>query len=125
MYEDEVDFSKIEELLPKPAGYRLLVALPKVQEKTKGDILKPESYIKLEEAASIVALVITVGPDAYADTAKFPNGPWCKQGDWVMIRSYAGTRFLINDEEYRLINDDTIDGVVPDPRAIARVGAIT
>jgi co-chaperonin GroES (HSP10) len=123
MYDDEVDFSKIEKLLPAPTGYRILIGLPAVIEKTEGGIYKPEDYLKLEQTASIVGLVISVGPDAYSDKTKFPTGAWCKQGDWVMIRSYAGTRFTINKQEYRLINDDTIDGVVPDPRAIKRVGA--
>lgn len=123
MYDDEVDFSNVEKLLPAPTGYRVLVALPTVEEKSKGGIIKPDQYLDLERVASIVAMVVSLGPDAYGDTAKFPNGAWCKQGDWVMIRSYAGTRFTINGQEYRLINDDTIDAVVPDPRAIKRVGA--
>lgn len=123
MYDDEVDFSQVEKLLPTPSGYHLLVALPKVDDKTKGGVLKPDQYVDLERVASIVGLVVKTGPDAYLDKVKFPNGAWCKDGDWVMIRSYAGTRFLINGEEYRLLNDDSIDAVVPDPRAIKRVGA--
>lgn len=123
MYDDEVDFSKIEELLPMPCGYHVLVALPKIDEKSKGGVIKPDQYLDLERVACIVALVVKMGPDAYNDANKFPNGAWCKNGDWVMIRSYAGTRFLLNGEEYRLLNDDSIDAVVPDPRAIKRVGA--
>lgn len=123
MYDDEVDFSNVEKLLPVPTGYRILVALPALDEKSAGGIIKPDQYLDLERVASIIALVISLGPDAYGDKTKFPTGAWCKQGDWVLIRSYAGTRFTIKGQEYRLLNDDTIDGVVPDPRAIKRVGA--
>lgn len=124
MYDDEVDFSQIEKLLPKPTGYRILVALPGIDSKTGGGIIKTDTEVERERAASIVGVVLTLGPDAYADKTKFPSGAWCEQGNWVMIRSYAGTRFMINGEEYRLINDDSVDAVVPDPRAVKRVGAV-
>lgn len=124
MYDDDVDFSDIEKLLPQPTGYRILVALPKVLGKTDGGIIKTDTEQAREREASIVGVVMSLGSDAYSDPAKFPNGPWCKLGDWILLRSYAGTRFMINGEEFRLINDDSVDGIVPDPRAVKRVGAV-
>jgi co-chaperonin GroES (HSP10) len=61
-----------------------------------------------------------VGADAYADKAKFPTGPWCKEGDFVLVRTYTGTRFKIFGKEFRLINDDQVDAVVQDPRGLSR-----
>lgn len=107
--------------LPVPTGYKLLVEMPKLEEKTTSGIYLPQETKKLEETASIIGRVIGLGPEAYADKEKFPNGPWCKHGDYVMIRSYSGTRFKIGDQELRLINDDTVEAVVPDPKAVSRV----
>jgi len=109
-----------EAILPVPAGYKILVAMPKVEEKTEGGIYRPDQLIALEQTASIFGCVVSLGPDAYADTAKYLNGPWCKPGDWVVFRSYSGTRFRIDAQEYRLINDDTVEAVVDDPRKIER-----
>lgn len=81
----------------------------------------PEPTKKLEESASIVGQVIAMGADAYRDDMKFPAGPWCKVGDSVIIRSYSGTRFDVKGEEYRLINDDTVEAVVADPKSVGRV----
>jgi co-chaperonin GroES (HSP10) len=119
MYEDKVDLTKVKELLPMPAGYKLLIALPKVSDK-EGSVYKPQDTVALEQTAAIVAFVVTKGKDAYADKTKFPNGPWCEEGDWITMRSYAGARLKINGTEFRLINDDAVDSVVPDPRAIKR-----
>lgn len=120
MYENDLDFSKLQEVLPVPTGYHLLVAVPEVKESTSGGVLMPEEHLKREQTATIIGMVVLVGADCYADKTKFPNGPWCKQGDWVMMRSYAGTRMVVNGKEFRLINDDTVDAVVPDPRVIKR-----
>jgi co-chaperonin GroES (HSP10) len=76
--------------------------------------------MKQEEHATTVLFVVAVGPEAYKDTAKFPSGPWCKQGDFVLVRTYSGTRFKIYGKEFRLLNDDQIDAVVDDPRGITR-----
>lgn len=123
MYSTELNVSDRDHL-PQPTGYRLLVAIPKVQEKTKGNVYLPDALKKAEETASIFANVIALGPDAYGDETKFPTGPWCKQHDWVMIRSYSGTRFKIRSggeaTEFRLINDDAVEAVVVDPRGIER-----
>ena len=115
-YEEELKLK-----LPQPQGYRLLIAIPKVEEKTGSGVYMPDSLTKMEQTASIVGLVVEMGPDAYLDKSKFPNGPYCKKGDFVIFRSYSGTRFKVKNEEFRLINDDTVEAVVDDPRGFIRV----
>lgn len=117
--EFELDES-IVDLLPNPQGYRLLVACPGIEEKTEGGIIIADEYRKKESTASILGYVLEMGPDAYGDLDKFPSGPYCKPGEWVVFRSYSGTRFKIKGQEYRLINDDTVEAVVNDPRGIER-----
>ena len=109
--------------LPLPTGWKLLCIVPDVSEKLDGtelDLVKPTSVLKQEEHATTVLFVLKVGPDAYKDAAKFPNGAWCKEGDFVLVRTYSGTRFKIFGKEFRLINDDQVDAVVQDPRGITR-----
>ena len=107
--------------LPEPTGYRLLIALPEIDEKTQGGVIMPDGLVKDESTASIIGFVIKSGPDAYSDKERFPNGAWCKEGDFVIFRSYSGTRFKVSGKEFRLINDDTVEGVVDDPRGYTRV----
>ena len=102
--------------LPEPKGYKLLIAIPKLEEKTQGGVIIPDKLKGLEQTASIVGLVIALGDAAYKDAEKFPDGPYCKEGDFVIFRSYSGTRFKLRGEEFRLINDDTVEAVVDDPR---------
>nr|ASN63305.1 co-chaperonin GroES [uncultured virus] len=111
----------IENQLPVPVGYRVLVALPQVEE-TYGDsgLVKSATTINHEHVMSIIGLVLDMGQQAYADEDRFPTGPWCKQGDYVMFRANTGTRFKVNGVEYRLMNDDSIEAVVADPRGITR-----
>jgi len=116
--------SKFE--LPEPKGYRLLIAIPKKEETFKdSQIVIAESVRQREEIASIVGLVVKLGPQAYQDPDKFPDGPWCKEGDFIIMRSYSGTRFKVStpqgDQELRLINDDTVEAVVADPRVVTRL----
>lgn len=109
--------------LPKPTGWKLLCIVPDVSEKLDGtelDLVKPTSILKQEEHATTVLFVLEVGPDAYKDQAKFPTGAWCKKGDFILVRTYSGTRFKIFGKEFRLINDDQVDAVVQDPRGITR-----
>ena len=106
--------------LPEPKGYKLLIAIPKLEEKTQGGVIIPDKLKGLEQAASIVGLVIALGDAAYKDAEKFPDGPYCKEGDFVIFRSYSGTRFKLRGEEFRLINDDTVEAVVDDPREYTR-----
>ena len=107
--------------LPKPTGYKLLIMLPESTEKTEGGIIRPEETRQREEVGSICGYVLDMGPDAYLDKKKYPTGPWCKKGDWIMFRSYSGTRFLIHDKELRILNDDCCEAVVDDPRGIVKV----
>jgi chaperonin GroES len=107
--------------LPKPVGYHLLVTTLDVREKTDGGVYMPDSIKDAESTASIIGLVVAVGGEAYSDPVKFPSGPWCKEGDFVIFRSYSGTRFKIGGKEFRLVNDDTVEAVVDDPRGFARV----
>jgi len=107
--------------LPEPKGYKLLIALPQPDEKTEGGILKAKQTMDVEEVGSICGFVLEVGADAYQDEKRFPNGPYCKKGDWILMRSYSGTRFKIHGKEFRLINDDSVEAVVQDPRGIEKV----
>ena len=106
--------------LPHPKGYKLLIAIPKVEEKTDAGVYMPDTLTKMEQTASIVGLVLEMGEDDYADEQKFPHGAYCKKGDFVIFRSYSGTRFKVKNEEFRLINDDTVEAVVDDPRGFVR-----
>jgi len=107
--------------LPEPQGYKLLIAIPKLEEKTSGGVIIPDKLKGMEQTASIIGLVIALGKAAYNDAEKFPDGPYCKEGDFVIFRSYSGTRFKLRGEEFRLINDDTVEAVVDDPREYTRV----
>ena len=113
---------EIEAQLPKPVGYRVLVALPQVEE-TFGEtgLLKSNTTMNQEHIMSIIGLVLDMGEQAYSDEDRFPTGPWCKPGDYVMFRMNTGTRFKVNGKEFRLMNDDSIEAVIPDPRGICNV----
>lgn len=111
---------EIEEILPVPSGYKLLVACPEMEETTEGGIIIANEYRQKESTASIFGRIIEMGEDAYADQDKFPSGPYCQPGDWVIFRSYSGTRFKVKGQEFRLINDDSVEAVVEDPRGIER-----
>ena len=117
---NKVEDENIRARLPEPSGYRLLIAIPEVSEKTEGGVFMPDQLKKAEETASIIGFVVKMGPEAYTDTNKFPSGPWCKEGDFVIFRSYSGTRFKVLGKEFRLINDDTVEAVVEDPRGYSR-----
>ena len=110
-------------MLPEPTGWKILCIVPDVSEKIDGtdlDLVKATSTLRQEEHGTTVLFVMKVGPDAYKDTVKFPNGAWCKEGDFVLVRTYSGTRFKIYGKEFRLINDDQVDAVVQDPRGVTR-----
>jgi co-chaperonin GroES (HSP10) len=107
--------------LPKPSGYRILCAIPPQDEKVEGtELYKAAETMRNEEILTTVLFVIELGPDCYLDKAKFPTGPWCKKGDFVLIRPNAGSRLVIHGQEFRIINDDSVEGVVQDPRGIKR-----
>ena len=107
--------------LPEPQGYKLLIAIPKLEEKTSGGVIIPDKLKGMEQTASIIGLVIALGKATYNDADKFPDGPYCNEGDFVIFSSYSGTRFKLRGEEFRLINDDTVEAVVDDPREYTRV----
>ncbi len=107
--------------MPKPKGYKILIALPEPDEKTDGGIIKARETMHNEEVGSIVGFVLDMGPDAYSNKDRFPTGPFCKKGDWIVMRSYTGTRFTVHGKEFRLINDDSVEAVVEDPRGIVKV----
>ena len=117
----ELTEEEFEAQLPKPVGYRVLVALPSVEETFDGsDLIKATTTKHHEYIMSIIGLVIDVGDQCYADKERFPTGPWCKTGDYVMFRANTGTRFTVDGLEYRLMNDDSIEAVVADPRGVTR-----
>jgi len=111
---------EMEAQLPRPVGYMILVALPKVEESYNSGILKADRTRHEEYILSSMGAVIDIGEQAYADKDRFPTGPWCKVGDFVMFRPNTGTRFKVNGAEYRLMNDDSVQAVVTDPRGIVR-----
>lgn len=106
--------------LPYPKGWRLLCALVDATEQYDSGILKADKTKQVEELTSPVLFVVDMGPTAY-DPEKFPEGPWCKKGDFVITRPYSGTRIKIHGKEFRLINDDQVEAVVEDPRGITHV----
>jgi co-chaperonin GroES (HSP10) len=117
----KISEQEFEAQLPKPVGYRLLIALPQVSETYEGTrVLKTDKERDRDHIMSIIGLVVDMGDQAYSDTDRFPTGAWCKPGDYVMFRMNSGTRFRMGDTEYRLMNDDSIEAVVADPRGIQR-----
>lgn len=110
----------LDELIPKPVGYSVLVVLPDPEETYAGGLIKAARTVEVEQILSSVGLVIDMGPQAYkGNDVKYSEGPWCKEGDFVMFRPNSGTRFKMGRREYRLLNDDSIEAVVPDPKAIS------
>ena len=122
MMTDEVVVTEqeIEDQLPRPVGYHILVMLPKVEEAYESGIIKADRSQREEYILSSMGAVVDMGDQAYADTERLPSGPWCKVGDFVMFRPNTGTRFKVNGSEYRIMNDDSIQAVVSDPRGIVR-----
>ena len=106
--------------LPEPTGYHILVALPDIEDKFDSGLVKADTTIHFEQVLATVFFVIKMGPDCYKDEKRFPNGPWCKEGDFVLTRPYTGTRVVIHGREFRIINDDNVEAVVEDPRGIRR-----
>ena len=108
--------------LPRPCSYHILVAMPEKEEKTDGGIYLTESLRDREETASITAYVMALGPDCYAQTPqrKFPSGAYCKEGDWIVMRAYSGTRLEIHGKQFRIITDDVPQAIVDDPRGVMR-----
>ena len=108
--------------IPDPSGYRILCMVPKIDDTYKSGLIKADQTMHVEQQTTLVLFVAKLGPMAYADKDKFPTGPWCKVGDFIITRAYSGTRVLIHGTEWRIINDDTVEAVVEDPRGIRRAG---
>lgn len=106
--------------LPRPSGYRILCAIPEMEKEYESGILKADETVRIEETLTTVLFVVDLGPDCYSDATRFPNGPWCKKGDFILTKPYAGSRLVIHGREFRIINDDTVEAVVDDPRGIKR-----
>lgn len=112
--------AEMEAQLPVPVGYKLLIALPTIEETYDSGLLKAENTKHAEQVLSMIGLVLDMGEQAYKDVNRFPNGPWCQVGQYVLFRTNTGTRFRFNGTEYRLMNDDSIEAVVSDPQGITR-----
>jgi co-chaperonin GroES (HSP10) len=106
--------------LPKPSGYHILCAIPEKEKEYDSGLYKADETIKMEETMTTVLFVVALGPDCYRDEKRFPSGPWCKEGDFILVRPHSGSRLVIHGREFRLINDDTVEAVVDEPRGIIR-----
>jgi co-chaperonin GroES (HSP10) len=107
--------------IPDPATYHLLCMLPEAKEEYEGGLLKASQTMQYEELLSPVLFVAKVGPDAFKDEKRFPSGPSCKVGDFIIVRPNTGTRMKIHGTEWRIINDDSVEAVIEDPRGVQRV----
>jgi co-chaperonin GroES (HSP10) len=109
--------------LPEPVGYRILCAVPEIDREFEGSevgLVKADITVSNEETLTTVLFVVKLGPDCYKDPKRFPGGPWCKVGDFVLIRPHTGSRLVIHGREFRIINDDSVEGTVQDPRGVRR-----
>jgi len=115
----ETDAEKARQV-PDPVTYHLLCMLPKAEEEYESGLIKSGQTMHFEEVMSPVLFVAKMGPDCYKDPLRFPSGPSCKVGDFVLVRPNTGTRLKIHGTEWRIINDDSVEAVVQDPRGIKR-----
>jgi len=106
--------------LPQPSGYHILCAIPEIDGTYESGLVKADVTMSHEERLTTVLFVVLLGPDCYRDKKRFPSGPWCKQGDFILVRPNTGSRIKIHSREFRMISDDMVEGVVEDPRGIAR-----
>ena len=118
--EPEVPIEERARQLPEPSGYRILCAVPDVEDQFESGLFKADITKQYEELTTPVLFVLKLGPDCYKDEKRFPSGPWCKEGDLIITRPMAGSRIKIHGREFRMINDDAVEGVVEDPRGITR-----
>ena len=104
--------------LPHPTGWRSLVLPFKFNEKTKGGVILGHDPIERQQVGSQFGNVLAMGSDCYRDKKRYPNGPWCKVGDWVVFARYAGSRIEIEGGEVRLLNEDEVLATIQDPKSI-------
>jgi co-chaperonin GroES (HSP10) len=114
---DKLD-SAVTDRIPTPSGWRIAILPYRGAEKSKGGIALAEETQRKQQLSTVCGYVLKVGALAYTDEGKFPTGPWCKQGDWIIFGRYAGARIPIDGGEIRLINDDEVIGIVNDPEDI-------
>jgi co-chaperonin GroES (HSP10) len=107
--------------VPDPSTYHLLCVLPDIDEEYESGLMKAGQTMHYEELLSPVLFVVKLGPDAFKDEKRFPSGPSCKVGDFVLVRPNTGTRIKIHGKEFRIINDDSVEAVVQDPRGVTRI----
>ena len=118
---EEMTAEKAQQM-PIPAGWRILCIVPEIDSKFEGtDLIRPESTVDLDKLTTVVLFVLTLGNDCYADTAKYPNGALCKEGDFIVVKQYSGTRFRVHGKEFRIIYEDQVEAIVADPRGISRI----
>ena len=117
------DFEVTDEMIPTPTGYHILVALPEQKDTyDQSVIVRSEKEKRLDADSCVAVRVIALGDDCYSDKKRFPNGPWCKVGDYVLIQSYQGTKFkVLGRDLFRIINDDNVEAVVEDPTVYSRI----
>ena len=120
MYRPEATAEEKATQLPKPAGYKILCAIPEADKKYDSGLDKADETLRIEEVLTTVLFVVKLGPDCYTDKERYPSGPWCKEGDFILVRPNSGSRLLIHGREFRMINEDNVDGTVDDPRGIRR-----
>ena len=116
---DSPDVEKARQL-PDPSGYHILCAVPEVDDAYESGIIKADTTKHHEEVLTTVLFVVALGPDCYKDEKRFPSGPWCKVGDFILIRPHTGSRLDIHGKEFRIVNDDSVEGTVQDPRGVRR-----
>ncbi len=117
---DLPDIDKAKQM-PEPVTYHLLCMLPEAALAYDSGILKADKTVQFEELLSPVLFVAKIGPDAFTDKTRFPSGPSCKVGDFIIVRPNSGTRMKIHGTEWRLINDDSVEATIEDPRGLGRV----
>jgi len=107
--------------IPKPTGWRIVVLPFRPPKKSKGGIMLADQAVERQQIATVCGYVVSTGSLAYADTDKFPEGPWCKKGDWIVFGRYAGARIGIDGGEIRILNDDEVLATISDPEDIAHM----
>ena len=115
---DETNVESIQDQLPTPSGWRLLVLPFTPKDKTKGGIIVAQETLDRLRIAVNCGYVLKIGPEAYKDKDKFPSGAWCKEKDWVIFARYAGSRLPIEGGEVRILNDDEVLGTIKDPESV-------
>jgi hypothetical protein len=120
MYRSEATAEEKATQLPRPSGWKILCAIPEAEKAYDSGLAKADETLRIEEALTTVLFVVDLGPDCYTDKTRYPSGPWCQKGDFVLVRPNAGSRLVIHGREFRMINEDSVEGVVDDPRGIRR-----